>query len=162
MWFACSTLWPSKASTLSVYVSILTPGFTPLGIVLYLHENVCVCVFAWQVIRNVEVKCLTYLAISHVINSYMIFFSFIFSYWGVNNAWNVKVAWNWSDARIFNVPLRTYHFLTGKIWGAFPALSLDTNPSITNYDKTILNTSIVSRLINSEVILFFFPMRMFF
>lgn len=79
---------------------------------------VCVCVFAWQVIRNVEVKCSTYLAISHVINSYMIFFSFIFSYWGVNTL-EIKVAWNWSDARIFNVPLRTYHFLTGKIWGVF-------------------------------------------
>lgn len=119
----------SEASTFSICVYILTPGFTPLGVALYLHENLRIF-FAWQVIRNVEVKCLTYFAMSHVINSYMIFFFFYFQLLKFKYAWNVKVAWNWSDARIFNVSLKSYHFFTGKIGGEFSALALNTNPQL--------------------------------
>lgn len=47
----------------------------------------CICMktynFLHEVIYNVENKCLTYLAISHTIDFYMVF-SFIFSYWNLN------------------------------------------------------------------------------
>ena len=63
---------------------------------------------------------------------------------------------------MFNVPLRTYHFFTGKIGGrAVPVLASGHQFSMTNYDKTVLNISAVSRVINSEVILLF-PLRMCF
>lgn len=129
MWFACGPI----LSLRGLHIFHLCLHFNPR---LYSSWHCCVFAwkfayfFAWQVIRNVEVNCLTYFAMSCVINSYMIFFFFYFQLLKFKYAWNVKVAWNWSDARIFNVSLKSYHFFTGKIWGEFPALSLNTNPQL--------------------------------
>lgn len=161
MWFACGPILALKRLHTVHLCLHFSPRLYFFGhCFVFAWKSVKYFFFAWQAIHDVEVKCLTYLAISHVINSYIIFF-FYFQLLKFKYAWNVKVAWNWSDARMFNVPLRTCHFLAGKIWGEFPALSSDTNPLDTNYGKTIWNLSAVSRVINSEAILLSI-LRMYF